>query len=71
MEDQVADTTAFERTRWLQVLEFEKYFAVKDMSDQANRKYRLESQTSLLLSTALETQSTGFRSMASAVLRSR
>lgn len=72
MEDEIAHTTAFEGTRWLQVLEFEKYFAVEhDMSDEANREYRLGSQTSLLLSTALETQSRGFRSKASAALHSR
>ena len=71
MEDKVANTTAFEGARWLQVLEFEKYFAVEDMSDQANRKYRVESQTSLLLLTALETRSMEFRSRASAALRSR
>lgn len=69
MEDQIADTTAFEGTRWLQVLKFEKYFAVKlDVSDESNRADRLESQTSLLLLTALETRSMGFRSKAFAAL---
>ena len=64
MEDKIANAAALKGARRLEVLEFEEYVARKrevleKIERNGNRQY-----TSLLLSTALGTQSMVFRSMA-------
>ena len=69
MEDKIANAAAFKGARWLQVLEFEEYVAVKREVLEKLERNGDRQHTSLLLSTALGTQSMGFRSMGSAALR--
>jgi len=68
MEDKIANAAAFKGARRLQVLEFEEYVAVKrELLEKLGRNGDRQ-HTSLLLSTALGTQSMGSRSMGSAAL---
>ena len=69
MEDKIANAAAFKGARRLQVLKFEEYVAVKREVLEKLERSRDGQHTSLLLSTALGTQSMGFRSMDSAALR--
>ena len=69
MKDKIANAATFKGARRLQVLEFEEYVAVKREVLEKLERSRDRQHTSLLLSTALETQSMGFRSMGSAALR--
>src|SRR4051812_652554 len=69
MEDKVANAAAFKGTRRLQVLKFEEYVAVKREVLEKLERNGYRQHTSLLLSTAIGTQSMAFQSMGSAALR--